>query len=569
MPQKNIIHQIQGNAILLRQTTPDDAPIICRAYQDKTFLRLFAAHRKIPKSETELRQNLQKRSQISPETLHYIEWLIIHKRYGAIGIAAFNDYSQSHRHAEFLIGLFEEKNCHFGYGIEATLLALELGFNSLQLNKIYSLVYDYNPIVKQILLKGDFKAEGVQQNHHYSDLEKRFVSLYRFGLVVENFRQSKILSRLSRKLLNRNITQLKTLPSFSPLPKKNTSLPPFSCTHTPDFPDILAQLDCTLVLSTYQAGKVILLSAKADGLIQLPRTFKKPMGLAVNEHRLAVATQEEIIVLANAPDLAATYPKQPNTYDGLFIPQATYYTGELDIHDMAYGVEGLWAVNTRFSCLCLIDDKYSFTPRWMPAFMKTLTPYDCCHLNGLAMQDGKPHYVTTLGKSYKAEGWRNQKLNGGLLIDVSSGEIIIQGLAMPHSPRLYDGALYLLNSASGELLNIDTKTGKTECINHLPGFARGMVRCGDYLFIGLSKLRHKHNTFGDLPIAKNKQLFCGVVALHLPSGRLAGNVRYLTTCEEIYDIAILPNLHRPGILSTDNPIHRHALATPTDYFWSR
>ncbi|MDM8559200.1 DUF4915 domain-containing protein [Candidatus Parabeggiatoa sp. HSG14] len=125
-------------------------------------------------------------------------------------------------------------------------------------------------------------------------------SYYRFGLVVEDFRQSKVLSRLSRKLLNRNITQLKRLTSFSPLPKKNTVLSPFSCTHTPNFPDILAQLDCTLLLSTYQAGKVILLSAKADGLVQLPRTFKKPMGIAVNEHRLTVATQEEVIVLANA-----------------------------------------------------------------------------------------------------------------------------------------------------------------------------------------------------------------------------------------------------------------------------
>jgi len=199
------MHQTEGCSILLRQTTPEDAPVICQAYQNKAFLRLFAAQRKTPNSEEELRRSLQKRSQISPLTLHYIEWLIVHKRHGAIGIVAFNDYSQSHRHAEYSIGLFAEKYCHFGYGIEATLLALELGFNSLNLNKIYSLVYDYNPIVKQILLKGDFKAEGAQENHHAA--EKRLVSLYRFSLVREDFRRSKVLSRLSRKLLNRNITQ--------------------------------------------------------------------------------------------------------------------------------------------------------------------------------------------------------------------------------------------------------------------------------------------------------------------------------------------------------------------------
>jgi uncharacterized protein (TIGR03032 family) len=225
-------------------------------------------------------------------------------------------------------------------------------------------------------------------------------------------------------------------------------------------------------------------------------------------------------------------------------------------------------VNTLFSCLCLIDDKYSFTPGFLPPFIKTLTPDDCCHLNGLALQAGKPRYVTALGKSDTAEGWRSQKRNGGLLMDVPSGETIVQSLAMPHSPRLYDGALYLLNSASGELLHIDTAAGHIESVNRLPGFARGMARCGDYLFIGLSKLRSKHNTFGDLPIA-DKPLFCGVVALHLPSGRLAGSVRYLTACEEIYDVQVLPNLRRPGILGIDNPMFRQALVTPTDCFWSK
>jgi uncharacterized protein (TIGR03032 family) len=575
----------QGSAILLRQTTPDDAPIICQAYQNKAFLRLFAAHRKVPKSETELRRNLQKRSQISPETLHYIEWLIIHKRHGAIGIAALNDYSQNPPHAEFLIGLFQEQNCHLGYGIAATLLALDLAFNHLNLEKIYSLVYDYNPIAGQILTKGDFKPEGLQKTHHQIPQENRLVALHRFGLTVEHFRHSQILCRLSRKLLDRDITQSAISPRTAKPKGKNPihqmstpqsashqNLPPLSCTYTPEFLNILSQLGCTLVLSTYQAGKVILLSVHDNKLIQLPRTFNKPMGLAVDGHRLAVATQEEVIVLANALGLATAYPKQPNTYDALYLPQATYYSGELDIHDMAYGVEGLWAVNTRFSCLSLIDDHYSFTPRWMPSFISRLTPDDCCHLNGLAMQAGKPRYVTALGNSHQPEGWRTQKFKGGILMEVPTGEIIVPGLAMPHSPRLYDEKLYLLNSAHGQLLYIDRDTGKAEIVNRLPGFARGMARCGDYLFIGLSKLRHQHNTFGDLlktAFFQTEERFCGVVALHLPSGRLVGSVRYLTSCEEIYDVQILPNLRRPGILNTNNPLFRQALATPTDCFWSQ
>jgi uncharacterized protein (TIGR03032 family) len=294
--------------------------------------------------------------------------------------------------------------------------------------------------------------------------------------------------------------------------------------------------------------------------------FKKPMGLATDGNKLAVATQEEIVVLANAPGLATAYPKQPNTYDSLFVPRAVYFCGELNIHDMAWGDEGLWAVNTRFSCLSLINHHYNFTPRWQPPFINQLTPNDHCHLNGLVLEKGKPRYVTALGTTDSPEGWRENKLNNGVLIEVDSSEIIVNNLSMPHSPRLYDGQLYVLNSAAGELLQVDRANGHTEMVNHLPGFARGMARCGDYVFIGLSKLRHKHNTFGDLPIAK-KSLFCGIVVLHLPSGRLAGSVRYLTSCEEIYDVQVLPNLRRPGLLGINDPIYRLGLATPTDCFW--
>jgi len=137
---------------------------------------------------------------------------------------------------------------------------------------------------------------------------------------------------------------------------------PFSCTYSPNLPEMLVQLDCTIALSTYQAGKVVLISANGpDELIQLPRNFTKAMGMAVDQDRLGVATKEEIIVLANSKGLAASYPPQTGTYDGLFVPRASYYCGEIDVHDMAWGEEGLYAVNTRFSCLSLIDDFFLLT----------------------------------------------------------------------------------------------------------------------------------------------------------------------------------------------------------------
>ena len=159
------------------------------------------------------------------------------------------------------------------------------------------------------------------------------------------------------------------------------SLAPFSCSYTPDVPDILKDLECTLVLSTYQANRVLLLGPGGSGMVQLAREFAKPMGIAVEGDRMALALKEEVLVLANAENLAGGYPQAPHKYDALFMPRSVYYTGELDLHDLCWGRDGLWAVNTIFSCLSLVDERCSFIPRWRPPFVTETVPEDRCHLN--------------------------------------------------------------------------------------------------------------------------------------------------------------------------------------------
>lgn len=341
----------------------------------------------------------------------------------------------------------------------------------------------------------------------------------------------------------------------------------FTCSYTQGVPELLAALRCTLVLSTYQAGKVVFLSATPKGLIQLPRTFQKPMGLALAGGRLAIATRYEVVVLANAPGLAPGYPNSPGVYDGLYAPRATYYTGELDLHDMAWGAEGLWAVNTRFSCLSLITEAWSFEPRWKPPYVTELAPEDRCHLNGLAMADGKPAYATALAATDAQGAWREGRLTGGLLMHVPSGEVVETGLAMPHSPRLYDGKLYFLNSSSGELCLEDAAGGKHEVLCKLPGFVRGLARAGAYLLIGLSKVRERH-IFSGMAVAK-EETFAGIAIVHLSTARVAGVIRYSSSCEEIYDVQVIPGFVRPGIMSHSSEVFRRCLVTPQDTFWAR
>jgi uncharacterized protein (TIGR03032 family) len=346
-------------------------------------------------------------------------------------------------------------------------------------------------------------------------------------------------------------------------------LHPFACTHTPELPELLARLNCSLAISTYQAGKVMMVSSDGERLQLLPRRFDTPMGMAVAGNRMAVACAHETMLLSHQPEMGPSYPKQPDTYDTMYLPRQTAYTGAVMMHDLAFGGDGrLVGTNTSFSCLCHLDEEYSFSPIWQPPFISELQPEDRCHLNGLAMADGEPGYVTALGATDTGGGWRDQKLSGGVLLDVASGETVLSGMAMPHSPRLFHDRLYLLLSATGELVQVDIDAGRFDVISSHPGFVRGMDLVGDHLFVGISRLRKTH-TFGDLEMAQRQDLICGFEVVHLPSGALVSRCQFLSTCEEIYDICVLPGIKRPGILGIAAETHRQAISIPDGGFWGR
>lgn len=346
-------------------------------------------------------------------------------------------------------------------------------------------------------------------------------------------------------------------------------LPPFHCTFTPNVPELLHQLGCTLALSTYQAGKVVFLSAKnEEEMAQLPRNFPKAMGIALEGEKMAIACRDEVLVLVNSPQLAHHYPKKRGVYDALFMPRAKYFTGALDIHDVEWGSGGeLYAVNTLFSCLIKIDDNFSFTPVWRPPFISKSASEDRCHLNGMCMSGGRPKFVTAFSQTDAPQGWRPNVTTTGIVMDVDTGEIICDSLSMPHSPRLFDGELYLLLSATGEVVKVDIKNGKYDVVCKLTGFVRGLARHGNYLFVGLSKLRKSSSTFGKLKMAE-KATKAGIAIVHLPTGAIAGEIRYHTSVDEIYDVQVIPNYRRPGILNTEKPEYKMGLTTPETTYWA-
>jgi uncharacterized protein (TIGR03032 family) len=244
-------------------------------------------------------------------------------------------------------------------------------------------------------------------------------------------------------------------PSVSPPAAPNAVA--FHYTQSDSFVGLLQELSASLFITTYQANKLLVARASGGGLSTLVRTFDRPMGLAVDGSRLALGTRKEVWSLRNAPDIAPQIVPA-GAHDACFLPRSSHITGDIGIHEIAWakpagcdsGTESqereLWIVSTRFSCLCTLDSDYSFVPRWRPPFVTDLAAEDRCHLNGLALVNGRPGYVTALGATDVRDGWRADKAHGGCIIDVASGEFVTQGMSMPHSPRWHDGKLWVLES---------------------------------------------------------------------------------------------------------------------------
>jgi uncharacterized protein (TIGR03032 family) len=256
----------------------------------------------------------------------------------------------------------------------------------------------------------------------------------------------------------------------------------------------------------------------------------------------------EIVEFRNMPDVAKRLHDPPR-HDAVYMARRGHITGAIDIHEMAWDADGaIWFVNTAFSCLCTLDTKSSFVPRWRPKFVSHYAPEDRCHLNGLAMRNGIPRYVTALGETNTREGWRANKRDGGLIIDVTTNRVVTRGLSMPHSPRWYDNRLWVLESGRGALCTVDPKTGERHDIARVPGFCRGIDFIGPVAFIGLSQLRGT-TPFTDIPITDdNAERQSGVWAVHIGTGKTIAFLKFTGGVQEIFAVQSVQGVLFPEIV---------------------
>ena len=323
----------------------------------------------------------------------------------------------------------------------------------------------------------------------------------------------------------------------------------------------LQGLGLSLAFTTYRANRLLFLGSaepaggstdpdQTTGAPQLKlheRLFDRPMGLFVAGESLWMATRCQLWRLDNL--LAPGQLHEGG--DRLYVPAASFTTGDVNAHEVVLGVDGQPIfVNTAFSCLASLAPLCSFAPTWQPPFITQLAGDDRCHLNGLALKDGLPTWASACGGADGASSWRNHRSGGGVLIHIPSGELAATGLSMPHSPRWHEGKLWLLNSGTGELGWIEE--GRFQSLCALPGFVRGLAFAGGYAVVGLSKLRSP--LFTGLPLEERLMAeglpggCCGLRVIDLASGAILHSFDLPEPIDELFDVVVLPGVRQPRAL---------------------
>lgn len=314
--------------------------------------------------------------------------------------------------------------------------------------------------------------------------------------------------------------------------------------------DWLVANGAALAFTTYQAGKIIFVGVNAQGGISIfERSFPRCMGLGPAGNTLWMSSLFQMWRMENFLDPGTMM----DGYDALFVPINGHTTGEIDVHDIAQGPDGRPVfVATRLNCIATLDDRHSFVPLWKPTFIDRIVAEDRCHLNGAAFVDGRPEYATCVAMTNVRRGWSDRRRDGGTVLRVPSGEVVITGLSMPHSPRLHDGRLWLIQSGTGQFGFVDLDARRFEPVCDLPGFARGLAFLDGHAIIGISRPR-KDKTFEGLELddrlaARGQDPICAILVVDLASGRIAHMLQMKGAVQELYDVAVLPGMRRPKAL---------------------
>ncbi|AJY46192.1 TIGR03032 family protein [Martelella endophytica] len=329
-----------------------------------------------------------------------------------------------------------------------------------------------------------------------------------------------------------------------------------SITCSRGFPQWLAMHGCSLAFTSYQTGQLFLVGVLPNGALSIhQRNFVRAMGLIGDAQRLLLAGLAQIWRFEN---VLGPNERANESFDKLYVPRRGQTVSDLDVHELGVDTAGrLLFVNTKYSCLATDSIAHSFKPVWRPPYISKLAPEDRCHLNGLAMENGVPRFVTSVSTTDIVDGWRNERRDGGVIVDIETDEIVAEGLSMPHSPRLYKGALWFLDSGNGYLTRLDLQSKQREQVAFCPGFLRGLSFHDGHAFVGLS-LARREGVFSGLNLQdelekRRADAWCGLQIINTANGDIVEWLRLEGGIKELFDVRVLPGVRCPMALPTFGP----------------
>lgn len=320
----------------------------------------------------------------------------------------------------------------------------------------------------------------------------------------------------------------------------------------------LSQNKVSLAFNTYHIGKLFMIGLDQAGkFVFSDANFQRSMGLSLHNGTLWMAGYKQVWRLENFLDPGQT----SQGHDAIFAPIGATTTGYINLHDVRASDGGVYFTSCQFNCVAKMHEKWSFEPVWKPNFISEFSYGDRCHLNCLELENGKPKYVTCFANTDTELGWRQlpKSESNGILIDVESGEILCDGLHMPHSPQLHKGRLYVANSGKGELGEVDRETGAYTPICFVPGFTRGLSFWKDYALIGASKPRQQGVFEGNDDTPLNQKLLdqgmdaqCSISVVNLKTKSIEHQIVLEGVASEIYDVCVLPGMRRPLVVDLES-----------------
>jgi uncharacterized protein (TIGR03032 family) len=311
------------------------------------------------------------------------------------------------------------------------------------------------------------------------------------------------------------------------------------------FASCLEGIDASIALTGYQTGQLLLLGSQANEVIVDESNFDYIMGVHVVNDRFFVSTRSQILQFENI----GIQNDSDLVHDAFFVPRRAHTVGDIDVHEMGIVHTGeLLFINTLFSCLAVTDAIHGFKPVWKPPWISELKPEFRCHINGLCIYDNIPRFITAISNSNEPDGWRGKRQNTGVLVDIFSNEIVLDGLSMPHSPRIHNDRLWFLESGKGNLVSCNLDGSNRENIGSFPGFLRGLKLVGDYAiactslgrddgFVGL-ELDKAFNGTGITP-------WCGVHVINIKTGEMIAWAKCEGPLREFFGVDILSGIRTP------------------------